>query len=149
MKFMTLNSKMKKVRKGAYTSLLWERPAKTKKSCTDIIVKRTRATVRLGINYDNMASTKEKRKLGEAPQVSAGLPWGEWLKYPYFIKHKDKTYLRAYSGKNANITTEWYMNGRKVNKADVAQYLLKSELQESSEENKVFCLNIDDILSIG
>ena len=129
MKFATVKNKVHDIPKGAFTSVLWEREAKTKAGCFDIIKKRVRATVRVGIKT--------------------------WDEYPYFITHTPKNgdetkYLRAYIGKGSNMTTEWYLNGRKVDVEVVRPMLLASELKaEEITEEKPIVVKVNDILSIG
>lgn len=152
MKFATVKNKVHDIPKGAFTSVLWEREAKTKAGCFDIIKKRVRATVRVGINYENMATTQKKRADGK---FNKGLKWGTWDEYPYFITHTPKNgdetkYLRAYIGKGSNMTTEWYLNGRKVDVEVVRPMLLASELKaEEITEEKPIVVKVNDILSIG
>lgn len=151
MKYATIKNKVRNIPKGQFCSILWERPAKVHKGCNDIITKRVRATARVGINYENMASTQEKRKDGRS---KCGLAWGEWDEYPYFIKYTpkdaDKTfYLRAYLGKGANMSTEWFLNGMKVPKAVIEPMVLASELKENPiTEEKPIVLKVQDILAI-
>ena len=151
MKFMTVKKKVHDIPKGQFTSILWERPAKVHKGCKDTIVKRVRATARIGINYENMASTQVKRSNGK---FASGLAWGEWEDYPYFIKHTPKDgdlthYLRAYLGKGSNVTTEWFLNGRKVPREVIEPMVLTSELKnEPITEEKPIILKTSDILAI-
>lgn len=152
----TLRNHVMGIKKGAYTSILWERDAKTKKGCGDVIKKRVRATVRVGINYENLSTVKNSRKMGTMPSVSSGLTWGKWSEYPYFIKHTPKnsvaenTYLRAYLGKGSNMQVEWYLNGRKVSKEVIAPMVLSSELKNDEiTDEKPIVLNIKDVLAIG
>ena len=75
--------------------------------------------------------------------------------YPYFIKHTPKnsvetTYLRAYLGKGSHMETEWYLNGRKVDKAIIAPMVLSSELNNDPVmDEKPIVLKVNDILAIG
>lgn len=61
MKLSTLRNRVYGIQKGAYTSILWERDAKVKKGCMDCVKKRVRATVRLGVNYENLSTVKNAR----------------------------------------------------------------------------------------
>lgn len=155
MKLSTLRNRVYGIQKGAYTSILWERDAKTKKGCMDCVKKRVRATVRLGVNYENLSTVKTARATGSMPTVSSGLAWGKWSEYPYFIKHTPKnsvetTYLRAYLGKGSNMQTEWYLNGRKVDKSIIAPMVLSSELNNDPVlDEKPIVLKVNDILAIG
>lgn len=155
MNLSTCRNRVYNIPKGSYTSVLWEREARVKKGCNDIIKKRVRATVRLGIDYENLASVKRSRATGVMSSVPSGLAWGKWNEFPYFIKHTPKNgsvtdYLRMYLGKGSNITTEWYLNGRKVDKAIIAPMVLASELkdEEITTESPI-TVKVADILAIG
>lgn len=155
MKFMTLRNKVHKIKNGAYTSVLWEREARVKKGCMDVVKKRTRATVRIGLDYENLSVVKNSRKNGTMAATPAPLAWGSWDEFPYFIEHTNKSgqkikYLRMYLGKGANTTTEWFLNGHKVSKEVVRPMLLASELKEEPIEcEKPIVVKVNDILSIG
>ncbi len=155
MKYMTVKNKVKDTRRGAFSSLLWEREVKTKKGCADCIKKRVRATVRFGIDYDHMKAVQEGRKDGILPSKNTGLPWGHWDEYPYFIEHTPKGaitpvhYLRAYIGTGANLTTTYYLNGREVDKKVIEPMVLKSELKDELVGEKPITVKVSDILAIG
>lgn len=153
MKLQIASKKVHDVRKGSYVSILWERDAKVKKNCSAIIKKRTKAVVRVGINYENMAVTKEKRQAGIEAK---GLQWGVWNDYPYFIKHTPKgssacvDYLRAYMGNQSQVETEWFMDGRKVDKSQISDWLLASEKKNDEiQAGNPITIKVNDILSIG
>jgi len=122
--------------KGANIILEWVRPAKVKKACVDNIEKHVRMVGRMGIEYDNMKSTQEKRESGDAPKENAGLQWGEWLEYPYLIQHKGKVYLRLYTGtsKKTPPKVEWLCNGETVQRETLDSVLLASEKQEGHSD---------------
>lgn len=134
--------------KGAFTSLLWERPLPVRKAFADnIVTKRTSAVVRFGIEYDNMGSVQEKRANGELPATNDGLKWGEWSLYPYFIKHKGKNYLRCTEAQNSPIHTEYFLNGKKVRREAVEPICTKAAFTDHSKLD-VFTIDCDNILAI-
>lgn len=155
MKATLVRSKVHSIRKGTFTSVLWERDAKVKKGCHDVVKKRVRATVRLGVNYENLSSVKHSRVSGTMPSAPSGLSWGKWSEFPYFIEHTPKggvktNYLRAYIGKGSNMHTEWFLNGHKVSKEVISPMALSSELKDDPiVDEKPIVLKFDDILSIG
>lgn len=133
--------------KGAFSSMLWERPMKLKKAFAgNVVTKRSKGTVRFGVEYDNMKAVQEKREGGVLPEKNAGLPWGEWSAYPYLISHKGNSYLRTSKVPGSKIETEYFLNGRKVEKKDVEAMCLKSEF--SGNEADCFNVNVENILSI-
>ena len=147
MLYSNLKNKVSKIQKGQFHSLLWERPCKLKKAFgNNVVVKRSSAVVRFGVEYDNINAVKEKRVSGELPAQNAGLQWGEWLLYPYFIKHKNQVYLRCSTVPNTKIRSEYFLNGTKVSFEQVENMLLASE--KNTKKAEVFTINIDNILSI-
>lgn len=148
MTFATIKKVVLESTKGSFHSLLWERPMKTKKAYADMrIVKRSSAVVRFGVEYDNMKAVQQKRATGELPAVNAGLQWGEWKMYPYFITHKGNTYLRCATSKQNPTRTEYFLNGVKVDAETIKPMVLASEFSKS-ESQDVFTLNVDNILAI-
>ena len=140
---------IKNYKPGTFVSVVTERPAKVKQSAKDmVIIKRAEMVARLGVNYDNLKQTNEKRDNGELPQENAGLPWGEWDIYPYLIKHKNAEYIRMYANK-AQIKNKFFLNGAEVKKADIEQYLLASEKSKPTEDS-VLTLSIkaDNVIEI-
>lgn len=149
MKFETLKRKVTGVTKGSFQSMVWERPMKTKKAFSgQTLVKRSTGVVRFGIVYDNMKAVQEKRQSGELPAENAGLQWGEWMMFPYFIKHKGNVYLRCAVSKGNAIQTEYFLNGVKVTKESIQHMLLASEMKSTSELD-VFSVNIENIIAVG
>jgi hypothetical protein len=121
-------------RKGQHVRATWQRVCKTFKDCPLLIVKRTSAYVRAGIEYANLAVVKDAVANGERSEVES-LPWGEWLKYPFIISHKGKEYVRLYPATFANLATpsvEWSIDGKPADYAQVEPYLLASEKRFAS-----------------
>lgn len=137
---------------GTFTSILWERElpllARVKKENPQFNVKkRVRATVRLGVSYDNMASVQAKRATGELPSVNQGLTWGTWLEYPNFITHNGKTYLQCAEAPGSKMEVEYFINGRPANKEAVAVLCPKSAFTDHGQLDK-FTVNVDHILAL-
>lgn len=147
MLYTQIKNKINKIQKGQFHSLLWERPCKTKKAFSNnVVVKRSSAVVRFGVEYDNINAVKEKRANGELPAQNNGLQWGQWLLYPYFIKHKDSIYLRCSTVPNTKTKSEYFLNGVKVPFEQVENMLLASE--KNTKKAEVFTINIENILHI-
>lgn len=148
MEIKTLRNKIKLVKKGTFSTMIWERPLKTKKAfAEDVITKRTAAVVRTGINYNNMTSTQEKRASGVLPETPQPLPWGEWEVYPYIIQHKGTRYLRAYLAKN-KPTVQYFCNGVEVDKEAIESKCLKSEFKVK-DDNQTFVVKVENIIYFG
>lgn len=138
--------------KGQHVLATWQRVAKTLKDCPMLIVKRTRAWVRAGIDYSNLTQVKEGVASGERGEVE-GLKWGEWIQFPFIIKHKGLEYVRLYPATFANLATpevEWSMDGKPATYEQVEPYLLASEKRKPDEAKPLcFTLKADDVIAIA
>lgn len=86
------------------------------------------------------------------------LPWGNWLKYPFIISHKDNTYLRIYKNDDlTNVKSFYFINGNLIQENSPLYNLLLSELKPNNlpkkqAENGIrykvipFVYNIENIL---
>jgi len=90
--------------------------------------------VQVGVNYDNKETVKQGRADGTLPEENAGLPWGNWLIFPYVIEHKGNLYFRFYPVKNNFVpSVRYFMDGREVTKAEVEPLCLASEFADKGE----------------
>lgn len=139
-----------KAHKGQHVPAIWQRTAKVFADCPLVIVKRTTAYVRAGIDYSNLALVREGIENGTRGPVQS-LKWGTWAQFPFIIAHKAKEYVRLYPAVFANLTptVEWFIDGRPATYADVEPYLLASEKRDSEEEVTCFTVCADNVLSIG
>lgn len=139
-------------RKAQHVPAVWEREMKTRKSVTQKITKRTKAFVRAGIDYANLAEVKNGIATGERDEVQA-LPWGEWAQFPFIIRHNDKEYVRMYPATFANlqekISVEYFIDGQAATLADVQPLCLASEFRDRDEKPLCFTLKAESILEIG
>jgi hypothetical protein len=139
-------------RKGQHVQATWQRVAKTLKDCPSLIVKRTSAYVRAGIEYANLALVKDAVASGQRDEVE-GLRWGEWSQYPFIIAHKGKEYVRLYPAVFDNLSTphvEWSMDGKPVTYEQVEPYLLASEKRKDNEDRPLcFTLNAEDVIALA
>lgn len=148
MNFSTLKKMVIGGTKGSFRSIVWERPMKTKKAFADqVIVKRSFGVVRFGIEYDNIRAVQEKRESGELPEVNMGLTWGEWMLYPYFIQHKGNVYLRCATSKGNKIRSEYFLNGKMVDKETIKNMCLASEFK-NTDDLDVFTINTKNIIAV-
>lgn len=137
-------------KRGAFRSILWERPLKTRKNVKDVIVKRTYGTaLRFGVCYDNMASTQKGREDGTLPSENQGLRGREWI-IPNLTLRSLKTgntLVRLSLARNSTFRTEYFKNGVKVEKAEIEPLVLKSEIK-SHEMPQCFDISTDYIIAI-
>lgn len=130
---------------GQFIGALWTRQLKTLKGVSAIITKETRATVRAGINHDARAKVQDAREQGELPAVNSGLPWGQWLAFPYVITHKGEFYLRLYPVENRFPRVIYRANGHVINKADAQMLCLASEFKEHDTAIGCFTLKLKSL----
>ncbi len=140
---------MLKDHKGQHVKAVWQRVAKVGKDCPLLIIKRTSAWVRAGINYSNLATVKAQVASGEKEEVE-GLKWGEWMQFPFTIAHKGQEYVRLYPASFSNLATpsvEWSIDGKPVSYEQVEPYLLASEKRKKEDERPLcFTLKASDVI---
>lgn len=152
MEFYKLHRILNNTPKGAFKSMVWERQLKTKKQYADsIITKRTTGTaLRFGCSYSNLKAVKEGRANGTKPSEPQPLIGRHWI-LPNLISQSDrtgKTLLRVSLANNSKMETEYFLNGRKVNKEDIAPMCYASETK-AHEHTEVFDVSTDSIISIS
>ena len=136
---------------GQFSSVKWERKAKTLKSCTAVITKSVIANnVRIGARYDNLKAVKEARENGELPSENQGLRGMHWVQYPILLQSdydENKYYVRLETAKNSQFKTVWTINGEPTEKSEIEQYLQASE-KKSGDMPTVMNINLDQITEI-
>jgi hypothetical protein len=142
-----------KGKKGQHVLAVWQRAAKVAKSCPFLIVKRTEAWVRSGIQYSNLSTIRDAIEAGTREAVE-GLPWGQWREgyANYIIDHKDKEYIRLYPASFDNLSTpkvQWAMDGKPCQYSDVEPYLLASEKHKDEDRPACFTVNAENIIEIA
>jgi hypothetical protein len=146
-----------KNRKGQHVQIAWQRAAKILKSARDtghIVMKRTVAYVRAGINYSNLQDVRDAIEKGEREPVE-GLPWGEWREgfQNFIIDHNDTEYIRLYPAAFRNLQESevtWLLDGKEVDFATVEPYLLASEKRDKDEKPAAcFTVKAADVVTIA
>jgi hypothetical protein len=137
--------------KGSNLSAIFGKQLKTRKGVDSIVEKVTRIVVSSGKTYDNQALVKEGREDGSLPAENAGLPWGQWVEFPYHITHKDTDYVRFYSASGVAFDpkVEYYLDGVLTDKATIQPLCLASEFpnrQDAPLAMTVKCENVKAIL---
>jgi hypothetical protein len=134
--------------KGQIVTLITQRDCKVRKG-KEKIEKLSKFQCRIGVNYDNIASVKEKRENGDLPAENAGLPWGEWLIFPYVITHKNEYYLRCTVLNNGNLPQVTFLrNNEEITKEMAQVACLASEFRDK-EDNNVFTIKISSIKDVN
>lgn len=132
-------------RKGQIVTMTTSREVKVRKGCVPL-VKMSTFQARVGVNYDNITSVKEKRVSGVIPETNQGLPWGEWEIFPYVIKHKDEKYVRCTVFNGNKGSTKYFRGGVEVSLDSVKEDMLASELSEKSGD--VFNVKVSSIKTV-
>lgn len=152
MEFYKLHGILNRTPKGAFKSMVWERQLKTKKQfANDIITKRTTASsIRFGCDYNHLKAVKEGRANGTKPAEPQPLLGKHWLIQNLVLQsdRSGKTLLRVSLANNSKMETEYFLNGRKVNKEDIAPMCYASETK-AHEHTEVFDVSTDSIISIS
>ena len=101
------------------------------------------------MEFQNLSSVKEAIESGERGEVQE-LPWGEWVYYPYLIKHNESYYLRMYPTDSIPVV-RYFVNDVEVTKDVFATYLTPSEakklLSEDKEKPECFTIKMENVLS--
>jgi hypothetical protein len=136
---------------GQNIAAKWRKTCKTRKEFSSFVVeKETTATVRGGINFENLRSVRDGIENGERGEVQE-LPWGEWAMFPVHIAHKGADYVRLYpptGGISQRPKVQWYLDGSPVEYALVEELLLASE-KPRDEAPDCFTLKVENLISIG
>jgi len=106
---------------------------------------------RSGITYDNMGDVIEGREDGTLPAENAGLPWGEWIVFPYHVGHKGADYVRLYPAKGAKVTATYTVDGRPATREEVLGMMTPSARAkaENGETPLCFTLKAANVVSVG
>lgn len=139
--------------KGRHVSVTWKREMETYKEVTKKVEKRTRAWVRTGIDYKNLASVKQGIASGERDEVQPLPSWQEWGEFPYILRHKTQgtEYVRLFPATFANLvpTVEYFIDGVPATKAEIEPLVTAKEKRERDEPAAVFNVKVNSILAIG
>jgi hypothetical protein len=134
-------------KKGQFVHFVTKRPLKVKKGQSPI-EKISEFVARIGVNYDNIHNVIEKRETGELPEVNQGLPWGEWVKFPYIISHNDNLYIRCSRSNNSHQKSKvkYIRNGIEISADEAKAAALASEFKDN--DNDVFNIKVSSIVEI-
>lgn len=149
MKAKEIIAKLKSQPAGSYLSVTTEKLLKNRKGRSETVYKLSQMVVRAGISYDAQKAVQAKRESGEAPSTNQGLPFGEWIEYPYHIGHKGKDYVRLYLSPLHNVKTVYTIDGRQATKAEAMEICLASNFSKGGERPDCITVSADNIKAIG
>lgn len=142
--------------KGNFISATFrsEKKASAKHKGT-LLEKRISGVFRAGISFENLSSVKEGIENGERGEVQS-LPFGEWEKYPYLIKHTNKEgisnrYIRLYPTPNCVLNVLYLVNGVESTKEQFLSFLTPSDRAKAENGEKPECITIKEtnLISLG
>lgn len=135
-------------RRGQIVTVKTQRPVKMKRGQPEVF-KASEFQCRVGVNYDNIAVVKEGRATGELPAENAGLPWGEWLEFPYTIGHKGETYVRCTLLNNGFRRAPVFTlaDGTVVDRETVRAGALASEFKDG-DDSVVFNIKVSSLVEV-
>lgn len=132
---------------GQIVTLETVRDVKVKKGMPNV-QKHSRFQCRIGVNYDNIQSVKDKREDGTLPEENAGLPWGEWEVFPYVIAHKGEKYLRCSTVDSGNMYPPTFMSdGKQIGVDEVRNMAYASEFSNKDGQD-VFNIKVSSIVGM-
>ena len=134
-------------RKGQIVSLHTVRDMKVRKGQAPI-QKESWFLTRIGVNYDNIQNVKDKREDGRLPQENQGLPWGQWVEFPYVIEHKGELYVRCSKLRNENAPgkVKFFRNGSEISREEAVAACLASEFARN-DDGDVFNIKASSIIT--
>jgi hypothetical protein len=142
--------------KGQFVRLAWTRPVAYKKGLDKGIVKETVATVRIGVQYDNIAAVQEQRADGTIPSENQGLRGRHWVIENCLLKsEKDGSYLlRCAMVKNndgCKPTVRYLKDGVEVAREVALEGTLASEnkTSEQTDQQVIFDLKVQNLMSVN
>ncbi len=136
--------------KGSNLSAMFGKTLKTRKGVENKVEKISRLVVSSGKTYDNQAVVKEGREDGTLPAENAGLPWGDWVEFPYHISHKGTDYVRFYSASGLSFEpkVEYFLDGVQVDKATIQPLCLASEFPNRQEAPLAMTVKAENVKAI-
>lgn len=117
-----------------YTSTS-DKPAAAHKGV--VLTKEVRVVCRAGVNFANLRSVKDGIAAGTRGSVE-GLPWGEWVCFPYTIAHDGQTYYRLYPSPANRPSVRYLVNGVEVTRDEYLAYLTPSARAKAGQPRECF-----------
>lgn len=140
--------------KGRFAKAAWRSNPKPAAAFKEhVLEKRSIAIVRAGVGFENLKEIKEGIESGERGPVGP-LPYGEWVKYPYVIRHRGELQLRlTRSREHAQFSIiKYYVDGVEVPLDEFMKYLTPSDAKQAllppEELPPIFNIKMSNVLDI-
>lgn len=134
--------------KGQFVSASWQslpKPLAAHKG--KVLRKVSKAVVRTGVSFANLASVKNAIEAGERGEVGSLPDWQEWVKFPFLLRHKGNgtEYLRITLLPDTKVESVLTVDDIEVDAKTFYSMLPK----QSGERPDILSIKIENILSIG
>jgi len=134
---------------GQFASVTFKSNPKPAASFKGVVLEKTTTGVfRSGINFANLASTKEEFATGERTEVQP-LAWGEWETFPFVIAHKGERFLRLTTVKGVKSKQTFKVNGVEVTKDEFESFLVPSARSDAKTPTEVFNIKESNLVSFN
>lgn len=150
----------KELIKGAYTSVMFKSQKKAlaayeKANGETIVEKISQGVVRFNIDYNNLASVKEKRLNADPSETKQGRAYGELVEgyENLLISHNEAHLIKVYTAKNATngrLKSKWFVNGEEVtDMAELEKIVGKSQIGGKGGDIPMITIHARNLISIG
>lgn len=111
--------------------------------------------VRFNIDYNNLASVKEKRLNADPSETKQGRAYGELVEgyENLLISHNEAHLIKVYTAKNATngrLKSKWFVNGEEVtDMAELEKIVGKSQIGGKGGDIPMITIHARNLISIG
>jgi len=127
---------------GQYAQVTWQSPVKTPAKSDIVVIKQSIATVRAGMEFQNLAQNSER--------ITGPLPWGEWLVPPWVITHKGGLYYRLYLTDGWKVDQKFTIDGETKTKEEAKAVTLPSAwTKRTGEPVMTFTPKAENVLAVN
>lgn len=156
MTLQQINEILEEIHCGSFTRVVYRTSLHADRNHKGVeVIKVVKAVVRFGVDYQKMASVKQKAAqkaaLGLAASTHA-LCWGTWISR-FLIENKGEVYVRLACSKNnvnhKSVVLGYYVNGREVSKEEAKAITRPSDWTQKDDDLDVYTKKVEDIVSIG
>jgi len=133
--------------RGQIATVKTQRRMKTRKEQPEII-KHSEFQCLVGVDYETLQSVIDGRADGTKPATNQGLPWGEWVAFPYVIEHKGEFYFRCTRADTGfYVTPRYTIGGVDITREEAQAKCLASEFRDG-DESEVFNIRVSSIVDV-
>ena len=156
-KEMTANEIRERImsKKAQFACVVYQRECKVKKGAPKITKLSRARNVRIGTPYDSIEAVQKAKGVTnaeDAAKENMGLHNGLVMDtYPYtvFNPMTRRYFLRINTNKNTAFDTEYYVDGKLVQKSEIEDYLYSSEKNHKGDLPPVMNIAMDSIKYIA